>query len=259
MQDSYNAAANSFGNFFHISCRTVCLIVAALLICWLSVCPCNAADEKTPTVCCRLSFFGEVWSQLTDQRIVVDDFKRNYPFSGGVKDFPAVISFEKDLGLFIAFKDSADKRIFCLAVPPNTLRDQKDLTIALRKPDVSIQVYSPGRHSEEKTKRSIRISCCAQLDNHVQYADLPYWDRQKKVFSAAKDPQLEVVAVDKPDRVLLEKTVECGDYCRGFCWETLWDLPPEVPNGRKLRITVTHDTGDLWGVISTTTEFSPER
>ena len=46
--------------------------------------------------------------------------------------------------------------------------------------------------------------------------------------------------------------------CSGFGWLAFPHLPPDVKRGDILTITVTHQTGDLWGPISTTVKYLVE-
>jgi hypothetical protein len=218
--------------------------------------------EKTEAVR-RIALSGKVAELVGQHRACL--FNGAGPiFFGNVKDFPITLPVAKlilpppnksgKLGaVFMEFKDPTDTRTLSIVVGGPLFASHKDVTIRLDRPALATTVgptYN-GLH--------MRVTHCAQPEKDVWYRDLPNWNRESKHLTRAKEPLIEIRLSDQPNRVLLNKRMQSDKLCHSDGWSTIFDIPPDVQNGRTLIITVTHDTGDLWGKISNTKNYVVER
>jgi hypothetical protein len=82
------------------------------------------------------------------------------------------------------------------------------------------------------------------------YSDMPYWSNSARRFRPAGAPILEIAREKSPTQHILMRKMVSG--CMGLGWIAFLELPDDIQNGDLVIVTVTHDTGDLWGKLSVT-------
>jgi hypothetical protein len=67
---------------------------------------------------------------------------------------------------------------------------------------------------------------------------------------------MEIRSAAKPGQAIT--ATRMGSGCLGYGWMAFPEIPPELKKGDTLTISITHDTGDLWGKLSKTSKHVVE-
>jgi hypothetical protein len=151
----------------------------------------------------------------------------------------------------LEFEGNTGDRTLSVSFGSDVFKGDGDFVVRIEKPIVEVTV----RPRRDKF-RPLRIETHAPIQEKVWYEDLPHLSEKENRLTCAKAPQIEVRLADESRRVIADAPMEKAEMCWGGGWYL--DLRPSPAEGQTLSITVSHDTGDLWGKISTTKEFVVE-
>ena len=160
---------------------------------------------------------------------------------GRVKEFPIRLPTAKFGAAFIEFTDTDGRRALSVLFDKPLFEGNRDVTLSLDKPTLKLSIHG---------ERELQIHHWAWVSEKVCYADMPKWNEKTKRLVLAGNPVLEVARDKAPNQVIITHKMHGG--CMGFGWIGFIELPDEVKNGETVIVTVTHDTGDLWGKMSVT-------
>jgi hypothetical protein len=222
---------------------TIVLAVAVFLLH-----PLRAGETSGPTH--RVSFSGEVAKLMRECGVeITSSLSQKKPaFAGKVSDFPVELRAAEFGAAMVDVTDSSGARVLAILLDRPLFRDDTDCNLCLDKPTCETSVRRSGT--------ALRIHHWAWIAEKICYADMPYWDSHQEKLTCADAPFLKITSAKSPTPVVFSGKMVKG--CGGYGWLAFPHLPPDVKRGDILSITVTHQTGDLWGPISTTAIYRVE-
>ena len=224
--------------------QTIIMLVVAVFL----LRPLRAGETSGPTH--RVSFSGEVAKLMRECGVrITSSLSRKKPaFVGKVSEFPVELPAADFGAAFVDVTDSSGARVLSILLDRPLFRDDTDCNLCLDKPTCETSVRRSGT--------ALWIHHWAWIAEKICYADMPYWDSHQKKLTRADAPFLEIRSAKNP--TLLVTSGRMVNGCAGYGWLAFPKIPPEVKSGDTLTITVTHQTGDLWGPISTKTKYIVE-
>jgi hypothetical protein len=160
---------------------------------------------------------------------------------GPVKEFPVRLPTAKFGAAYIEFVNTRGQRAFSVLFDKPLFEGNRDVTLSLDKPRLQLSVHG---------ERELEIYHRAWIGDGVMYSDMPCWNEKKKQLSVAGDPILTVARDKTPNQPFASRKMV--GVCMGLGWVSFVRLPHDVKSGDTVIVTVIHDTGDLWGKLSTT-------
>lgn len=200
-----------------------------------------AAEEggccQEELVDCRISLSGIV-SHLLDEQTTVEmlvSHQRWSDYKRKVAEFPITVQAHPEDTALVNIREPGGYRVAAifLGYPIGS-----EVNLALSAPRLETRI-------RKRADNYLRVVHLAWIDAGICYSELPCWDSAADKLVAARSPTLELICQGK--RIYVE-TMEPNNC--GFGWRTgtyLRDIPKEAES---LIVKITHDTGDLFGVLT---------
>ena len=118
----------------------------------------------------------------------------------------------------------------------------KKRSISLGKPTPWIEVKQDAFESDLLVRFAPEIA-----PGEIRWTSLPYWNAATKELTEAKPPVATIASAKSPKQILGRDVMDTD--CWGIWWSGYFPLPEETKPGDKFLVTVTQDTGDLFGCI----------
>lgn len=160
-------------------------------------------------------------------------------------EFPVVgMAIDRDPA-FLSFYDAQSSRVAAvITTSPIAARHSERVTISLGKPLLETRITRLGD--------SIQVHHLARIADHMFYAAIPRWDAKSNRLTSAESPNLEIV-IEPELKPLFVGQMKSG--CMGYGWVANPTILQHTGRMTRLRIRVTHDTGDLFGELHDTVEW----
>jgi hypothetical protein len=192
----------------------------------------------------RVRLEGDAVKLLSGHRVTFHSSRREVePFTVAAEEFPLEVA-TKDFGAaFLDIQDQGGERVASIILTRPLMERFRDTFIRLDKPTFQTRIH-----------RNWMIDHAAWIGDEVKYASLPRWNRRTNRLTEAAPPRLEIRLRGESEKPpLVTQTMDNGGVCRGCRWFAFVDLPEDVPKGTELSIRIMHDTGDLFGKLTSVT------
>jgi hypothetical protein len=203
-----------------------------------------------PELMHQLSLSGTLPALIPEYRVsLISSLPRysGYEFVARVKEFPIRLPAAKFGAAFIDVTDTDGHRAFSILFDRLLFQDDRDATLRLDKPTLGLSI---------RGGRALRIHHCAWIAEKVCYGDMPNWNEKEKRLACARRPIVVITRDNAPSRTLVTETMRAGGFCYGCGWFAFPELPRDIKNGETVIVTVSHDTGDLWGRLAITSKHT---
>jgi|GEM_PF-5464810 len=123
------------------------------------------------------------------------------------------------------------------------------LSDKIKKQSISLDKPTPWIEVRQKFEwDSIVVRFAPEIvPGKIRWTSLPYWNAATKKLTEAKPAVATIAAAKTPKQILGRDVMET--QCWGIWWSGSFPLPEETKAGDRFVVTVTQDTGDLFGCI----------
>ena len=118
----------------------------------------------------------------------------------------------------------------------------KKQSISLDKPTPWIEVR------QDKFDSALNVRFAPEImPGEIRWTSLPCWNVETRELTEAKPPVATIASAETPKQILSRDVMDTD--CWGIWWSGYFPLSEETTPGDKFVVTVTQDTGDLFGCI----------
>jgi hypothetical protein len=190
----------------------------------------------------RVRLEGDGAKLLDGHRVTFHSSRREVkPFSVAAEEFPLEVA-TKDFGAaYLDIENKAGERVAAVLFDRPLVERFNDTHVNLGKPSLETTVWDQGRR--------LVVHNWAWIDKKVCYAAMPRQDHETGKLIEAVPPTVELrLRGEEQKSPLVVETMKDG--CCGYGWIAFVDLPDGAAKGTELTIRIVHDTGDLFGKLT---------